>query len=76
VLKSSSFGFSWEQLAAMLMDAKSPEVLVAFAKSNPALVENKKSLFYHLNEQELSAAKCLQVLSSNWLKAAIQRLIQ
>jgi hypothetical protein len=28
-----------------MMDAKSPEVLIAFAKSNPALVENNKSLF-------------------------------
>jgi hypothetical protein len=57
------------------MDAKS-RGFGCICKSNPALVENKKSLFYHLNEQELSAAKCLQVLSSNWLKAAIQRLIQ
>jgi hypothetical protein len=56
-----------------MMDAKSPEVLIAFAKSNPALVENKKSLFYHPNKQELSAAKCLQVLLSNWLKVAIQK---
>ncbi len=58
-----------------MMDAKSPAVLIVFAKSNPALVENNKSLFYHLNEQELSAAKCLQVLSIHWIKAAIQRLI-
>jgi len=44
------------------MDVRSPDAFVEFAKSNPALAENKISPFCHLNEQELTVVKSLQVL--------------